>query len=156
MIHEYDNQKGTYMTVSTIYQDRLRLRNTLLKNDELTEKFSQCLVSESGVLTIERNNFVGSMLVIFDPKKITIKQILTRLLDCTGVDCRKMVTNKKRLRPHSRRRALRKYVKLGLAASIGGTIGTLAVSGKLHALAGSIFLCFLAAHNFQNRRTFFT
>ncbi len=132
---------------------RFRLRNPLLKDKETAKKLAKNIVAVQGVSHVKVNARVGSLLVLFYPARTTAENILDQVSEKTGINSRKWLTTKQHRPLFQQKRTIRKYVKMGLAASFGGTIGTLAVSGKTHALAGSVFLCFLAVHSYQHRRT---
>ncbi|MCG8617102.1 MAG: hypothetical protein MI802_12855 [Desulfobacterales bacterium] len=135
-----------------IPQSRFRLRNPMLKNADVAEEFSERLDVLSGVSRVEVNPRVGSLLVVFDAEEATADEILSQISAKTGVNCSTWLTRRKCGRA-SGKQAMRRNVKLGLAASLGGTVLALAVSDKTHALGGMVFLSFLVAHSFQNRRS---
>ena len=140
------------MNVREVHR-RFRLRNPLLKDKETAKKLAKNIVAVQGVSHVKVNTRVGSLLVLFYPARTTAENILDQVSEKTGINSRKWLTTKQHRPLFQQKRTIRKYVKMGLAASFGGTIGTLAVSGKTHALAGSVFLCFLAVHSYQHRRT---
>ncbi len=139
--------------ITKVMHHRFRLRNPLLRNPEMAEKIAEVFVSTKGVCQVQTNSLVGSILVVFDAKETNVKLILEDVKKGTGVDCNTwLTTNKER---HLKNKSVRRFAKIGLAASLAGTLGTLAVSGKTHALAGSLFLFFIAAHSYNHRRTLF-
>ncbi len=134
-------------------QHRFRLRNPLLKNKEAAKKLAENTSTVQGVSRVEVNIRVGSLLVIYNPAGTTAENILDQMSEKTGLNCKKWLITHPRRPSFQQKRTIKRYVKLGLAASLGGTIGTLAISGKTHALAGSVFFCFLFVHSYQHRRT---
>ena len=136
--------------ISSVIPGRFRLRNPMLKDQVFGKKMRENLKSAHGVLEVKLNQLVGSILVIYDTAKTRGKDILKRVSEEIGVDCRKWL--KKGSRILADRRAKR-LVKLGMIAGIGGTVGALAVSKKMHVVAGSLLLGTMVIHGIQNRRT---
>ena len=131
--------------------NRFRLRNPLLKSDDMARKLAEKFTAVEGVTKVETNPLVGSLLVIYNTAETDAKTILARIKETAARDCTDWLTTNQHHRHNSQ--FMRRYTKLGLAASLAGTIGTLAVSGKSHAAAGALFLCFIAAHSYRHRRT---
>ncbi len=129
---------------------RLRFRNPLLRDGDFGIKMVDHLKSVHGVLEVKLNPYVGSLLVVFDRAKTHGTEIIDRISEKTGVDCRRWL--KKGSRFFNNRRA-RQLVKLGMIAGAGGTLGALSVSKKMHIAAGTFFMGAVALHVIQNRKT---
>ncbi|MCG8564363.1 MAG: hypothetical protein MI747_04690 [Desulfobacterales bacterium] len=137
-------------THSPLHFGRFRLRNPLLKTGEIGDTLVEQLRATQGVLEVKLNRCVGSILVIYDRVKTRAASILDRVSQETGINCGKWVKKGSRILGT---KTARRNVKLGMALGIAGTLGGLAVSGKMHTIAGGAFIGFLALHAYQHRRT---
>ena len=140
------------MTAGTA-SGRIRFRNEALKVAEFGMTVRDALLEAKGVLEVQVNRRIGSLLVIFDKSRINAEKILTRIADALGVDLDKMKKQAQQLQRTISGRDARKYVKRGLLASLGLALGVVFLSEEWHVAAGTAFVGLLAAHLYQNRRT---
>ncbi|CCH50186.1 HMA2 domain-containing protein [Pseudodesulfovibrio piezophilus] len=134
-------------------EGRIRFRNEALKVADFGYKVRDSLLEVKGVIQVQVNKRVGSILILFDKTKITAENILTKIAEGLGIDMNKVKANMASAQKTLNGRKARRYVKRGLAASLIAAIGIVYYSERWHVVAGSAFLSLLGMHIYQNRRT---
>ena len=134
---------------------RIRFRNEALKVAEFGYAVRDSLLEVKGVVQVQVNKRVGSLLILFDKTKVTAEKILDTVAGALGVDLSKVRESvndvkKKLTGPQGRR-----FVKRGLLVSMAATLGIVAFSEKWHVAAGVAFVHLLGLHLYQNKRTLF-
>ncbi len=132
---------------------RIRFRNGALKVGEMGYALRDELLAAKGVLDVQFNKRIGSMLVLFDKARISAEHILARIADTLHIDVTKVRAGLTTFNRAIGSRKARRNVKLGMGLSLGTAIGALALSNRWHAVAGTAFLTLLGTHLYQNRRT---
>ncbi len=138
---------------AVVAEGRIRIRNAALKVGEMGYALRDELLAAKGVLDVQVNKRIGSMLVLYDKARISAESILQRVATALHVDLDKVRAGLSNINRKLVSREGRRYVKAGMGASLGIAMGALAVSGRWHILAGTVFLGCLGAHLYQNRRT---
>ncbi|MFV0347264.1 MAG: HMA2 domain-containing protein [Halodesulfovibrio sp.] len=134
-------------------QGRIRFRNGALKVGELGYSLRDELLAAKGILDVQLNKRIGSMLVLFDKARIKAEAIFKRIAEFLHIDVVKVQEGLSSFNRAFGSRAARRNVKLGMGLALGTAIGALAYSGRWHAVAGGAFLTLLGGHLYQNRRT---
>lgn len=137
----------------TATQGRIRFRNEALKVAEFGYTVRDALLEAKGVVQVQVNRRVGSLLVLFDKTRISAERILERIARSLGVDPDKVRDGAAGVQRALASRKGRRYVKRGMMASLAAALGIVLVSEKWHVAAGVVFVHLLAAHMYQNRRT---
>ncbi|GFM36645.1 HMA2 domain-containing protein [Desulfovibrio psychrotolerans] len=139
--------------MNAMSQGRIRFRNGALKAGELGYALRDELLAAKGVLDVQLNKRIGSMLVLFDKARITAETILKRIAAHLDIDLAKVREGLNNMNRIIGSRAARRNVKIGMGVALGTAMASLAYSGRWHAVAGSVFMLFLGTHLYQNRRT---
>lgn len=134
-------------------QGRIRFRNEALKAAEFAYTVRDALLEVKGVLQVQVNKRIGSMLVLYDKTKISAENILNKIADALGVDMEKVNKGVQNMRKALTGPKGRRYVKRGMFASLAAALGIVCFSEKWHVAAGIVFVHLLAAHLYQNKRT---
>jgi hypothetical protein len=132
---------------------RIRFRDEALMVAEVAYAIRDSLLEVKGVVQVEVNKRIGSILVLYDRSKTSGENILKRIAESLGVDVERVKD-----RARSAQKALtsakgRRYVKRGMMASMAGALGVVAFSEKWHVAAGAVFVPLLALHMYQNKKT---
>ena len=134
-------------------QGRIRFRNEALKVAEFAYTIRDSLLEVKGVVQVQVNKRIGSILILFDKSKVSADKILNQIAETLGVDMTKVKTGVKDMQKALTSRKGRKYVKRGLMATIAAALGIVYFSEKWHVVAGVTFIHLLALHLYQNKRT---
>ncbi|SOB60120.1 conserved protein of unknown function [Pseudodesulfovibrio profundus] len=132
---------------------RIRFRNEALKVAEFGYGVRDALLEVKGVVQVQVNKRIGSILILFDKTKVSGEKILSKIADSLGVDMKKVKANISSMQKSLTGKKGRTYVKRGLMASIAAALGIVYFSEKWHVAAGVVFVHFLALHLYQNKRT---
>jgi copper chaperone CopZ len=141
------------MNAAATTEGRIRFRNEALKVAEFGYAIRDSLLEAKGVMQVQVNKRVGSILILFDKTKISAEKILNKIAEAIGVDMTKVKAGVNNMNKALTGRKGRRYVKRGLMATITTAIGVVYFSEKLHVVAGIGFLTLLAMHVYQNKRT---
>ncbi len=128
---------------------RIRLRNKALKAEELAYTLRDQLLEVRGVVQVQINKRIGSILILFDKAKTNAEKILCDLAGVLGIDREKI---KKTINTITGKKA-RQYVKQGMLVTLGIGLGAALFSEKWHIAFGLVFTKLVALHLYQNRRT---
>lgn len=139
--------------IASMTQGRLRLRSGALKVEDVAREARERLLDLKGVLEVQVNRRVGSLLVFYDKARIGAEALLARVAELLHVDLERLKAGVARADKALRTPEARRAVKRGMAGALVLAVGALAVSGKAHAGAGALFLALAGVHVFQNRRT---
>lgn len=134
-------------------QGRIRFRNEALKVAEFGYAVRDALLEIKGVVQVQVNKRIGSILILFDKAKVSADSILTKLAEALGVDMSKVKENAAKVKKSFIGIKGRRYVKRGLLASIAAALGIVYFSEKWHVAAGVVFVHLLALHLYQNKKT---
>ncbi len=134
-------------------QGRIRFRNEALKVAEFAYTIRDSLLEVKGVVQVQVNKRIGSILILFDKTKVSAENILNKVADTLGVDMTKVKTSAKDVQKALTSRKGRKYVKRGLITAIAAALGVVYFSEKWHVVAGVAFVHLLGLHLYQNKRT---
>jgi len=141
------------MTVAAETQGRIRFRNEALKVAEFGYTVRDSLLELKGVVQVQVNKRIGSILILFDKTKITTEKILTKVAETLGVDMKKVKSSVSNMKKALTGKKGRTYVKRGLIASMAAALGIVYFSEKWHVITGVAFVHLLALHLYQNKRT---
>jgi hypothetical protein len=139
--------------IASMTQGRLRLRSGALKVEEIAREARERLLDLKGVVEVQVNQRVGSLLVFYDKARIGAEALLRRAAELLHVDLERLRAGVARADKALRTPQARRAVKAGMAGALILAVGALAVSGKAHAGAGVLFLALGGVHMVQNRRT---
>lgn len=134
-------------------QGRIRFRNEALKVAEFGYTIRDSLLELKGVMQVQVNKRIGSILILFDKTKVSADKILNRIAESLGVDMAKVKKSVGDMQKALTGKKGRTYVKRGMMAALGTALGVLLISEKWHAIAGAAFVSMLALHLYQNKRT---
>ncbi|WP_319581964.1 HMA2 domain-containing protein [uncultured Pseudodesulfovibrio sp.] len=134
-------------------QGRIRFRNEALKVAEFGYSIRDSLLELKGVVQVQVNKRIGSILILFDKTKVSTDKILNRIAESLGIDMAKVRKSVGDMQKVITGKKGRTYVKRGMMATMGAALGVLFISEKWHALAGAAFVSMLALHLYQNKRT---
>ena len=132
---------------------RIRFRNGALKAAGFANTVRDALLDAKGVLEVQVNRRVGSLLVLFDKGRISGEKILSTVAESLGVDLDKLRAQAASMKKSITSPDGRRNVKRGMMASLAVGLAMLVFSERLHAAAGLAFVALLAAHLYQNKRT---
>ncbi|WP_029896090.1 HMA2 domain-containing protein [Desulfohalovibrio reitneri] len=132
---------------------RVRFRNEALKVAEVAYSIRDSLLEAKGVLQVEVNKRIGSLLVLYDRGKTSAEQVMGKIATTLGIDVEKVKNRARNAGKALKSAKGRRYVKRGMMASLGGALAALTVSENWHVVGGSVFLGFLTLHLYQNQRT---
>lgn len=138
---------------ATATAGRLRVRNGALKSNELATCVKEKLFEAKGVLEVQVNRRVGSVLVLFDKARISVERVMGRIATALGMDTKKLSAKAQSAQKAISGKKGRRYVKRGMIVALAAALGVVAYSEKWHVIAGGAFLTLLGAHLYQNRRT---
>ncbi|QJB56964.1 HMA2 domain-containing protein [Pseudodesulfovibrio sp. zrk46] len=141
------------MTTEAVIQGRIRFRNEALKVAEFGYAVRDSLLELKGVVQVQVNKRIGSILILFDKTKVSTESILKKIAEALGVDMNKVKTNVSNMQKAMTGKKARTYVKRGLLTSIAAALGVVYFSEKWHVVAGVAFVHLLALHLYQNKRT---
>lgn len=141
------------MTATAANHGRIRFRNESLKVAEFGYTVRDSLLEIKGVVQVQVNKRIGSILILFDKTKVNTDKILTKIAESLGVDMTKIKSNVSNMQKALAGRKGRKYVKRGMMASMAALLGIVYFSEKWHVAAGVAFVHLLALHLYQNKRT---
>lgn len=134
-------------------QGRIRFRNESLKVAEFGYTLRDALLEVKGVVQVQVNKRIGSILILFDKTKISADKILNTIAGALGVDMSKVKNGISNANKALTGRKGRRYVKRGLMASIATALGIVYFSEKWHVVAGITFVHLLALHLYQNKKS---
>ncbi|WP_018123753.1 HMA2 domain-containing protein [Desulfovibrio oxyclinae] len=134
-------------------QGRIRFRNEALKVAEFGYTLRDALLEAKGVVQVQVNKRIGSILILFDKTKISTEKILKTIADALGIDLAKVKSGMNDVQKALAGRKGRRLVKRGMLASIAAALGIVYFSEKWHVVAGVAFVHFLALHLYQNKKT---
>lgn len=134
-------------------QGRIRFRNDALKAAEFGYAIRDSLLELKGVVQVQVNKRIGSILILFDKTKVSGEKILTKVADALGVDMAKVKANVSTMQKALTGKKGRTYVKRGMLTTMGALLGVVCFSEKWHVVAGVAFVHLLALHLYQNKRT---
>jgi len=140
------------MTVAAA-QGRIRFRNEALQVAEFGYAVRDSLLEIKGVVQVQVNKRIGSILILFDKTKVSAEKILNSIAESLGVDMAKVKKNVSNMQKALTGKKGRTYVKRGLLASMAALLGIVYFSEKWHVAAGVAFVHLLALHLCQNKRT---
>lgn len=132
---------------------RIRFRNEALKVAEFGYTLRDALLEIKGVVQVQVNKRIGSILILFDKTKISAENILKTIADALGVDLDKVKSGMNDVRKAVTGRKGRRYVKRGMLATMAAALGIVYFSEKWHVAAGVAFVHLLALHLYQNKKT---
>lgn len=134
-------------------QGRIRFRNEALKVAEFGYSLRDALLEVKGVVQVQVNKRIGSILILFDKTKISTEKILKTIADALGVDLTKVKSGMNDVHKALTGLKGRRYVKRGMLATIAAALGIVYFSEKWHVAAGIAFVHLLALHLYQNKKT---
>lgn len=134
-------------------EGRIRFRDAALKAEDISNTVREALLKTTGVLRVEANRRIGSLLVLYDKACLTVKGILEKVAQALGVDIEKVRSDLKKLEKTISTPQYRRYVKRGMLGTLGVALGVVFFWEGLHVAAGAVFTALLAAHLYQNRKT---
>lgn len=134
-------------------QGRIRFRNESLKVAEFAYGIRDSLLEVKGVIQVQVNKRIGSILILFDKTKVSAENILSKVAEGLGIDMAKVKENVSNMKKALNGRNGRKYVKRGMGGALAAALGIVYFSEKWHVAAGIVFIHMLALHLYQNRRT---
>lgn len=143
------------MTEKQCTMGRFRFRHHALKVGDVTLDLRDKLLEIKGVLDVEVNKRVGSLLVLFDKTKTSLKNILEKIAATLGLPIEKIYSGANSAQKALTSKKARSLTKKGLMVSGVATLGALAFSEKTHVIAGLTCLGIVSLHVFQNRKTLF-
>ncbi|CCG42442.1 HMA2 domain-containing protein [Magnetospirillum molischianum] len=148
------------VAIASALPGRLRLRDAVWRSPARNEAIRSELAGWDGVDTVEGNPRGGSLLIRYDPARLTPAKIEAQLIERFDIAT-------KSARPASRQRAgwasdefldslatrqANRTAKIGLLASTAVMLLSLGFSKRLHAAAGGVNLALLAVHLIYNRQ----
>jgi len=139
--------------IASMTQGRLRLRSGALKVEDVAREAREKLLDLKGVIEVQVNQRVGSLLVFYDKARVGAEALLARVAELLHVDLERLKAGVARADKALRTPEARRAVKGGMAGAVVLAVGSLVVSSKVHAGAGVLFLALAGVHVFQNRRT---
>lgn len=142
---------------------RLRLRHDWLRRTDDNHAFRATLAGWEGVLSTEGNAATGGVLVLYDPARLAPSDMETRVSACLAEMIGTAAPPSPAAKParNLRRSKLQgvlddgdihRVVKIGMMATMGGSLLALAASKKFHAALGGLHLAFLAFHLVKYRK----
>lgn len=138
---------------AAIPQGRIRFRNEALKLGEFAYTVRDSLLEVKGVIQVQVNKRVGSILILFDKTKTNAEKILNRIAGALGVDMEKVKADLSNVRKKLTGVKGRRYVKRGMFGALAAALGIVFFSEKMHVAIGVVFVHLLALHLYQNKRT---
>jgi hypothetical protein len=130
---------------------RIRIRDRALRNPGRLAALEAVLAKREGILETSTNPGAGSLVLHFDPRRISIEALET-LVDTT-LD-RLLATPAPT--GNSRRRQINQLAKIGMLGSLATSLALLATGQKRgHAVAGALFVAGLGVHLSIYRRSIF-
>ena len=130
---------------------RIRIRDRALRNPGRLAALEAVLAKREGILETSTNPGAGSLVLHFDPRRISIEALET-LVDTT-LD-RLLATPAPT--GNSRRRKINQLAKIGMLGSLATSLALLATGQKRgHAVAGALFVAGLGVHLSIYRRSIF-
>ncbi len=130
---------------------RIRIRDRALRNPGRLAALEAVLAKREGILETSTNPGAGSLVLHFDPRRISIEALET-LVDTT-LD-RLLATPAPT--GNSRRRQTNQLAKIGMLGSLATSLALLATGQKRgHAVAGALFVAGLGVHLSIYRRSIF-
>lgn len=149
------------MLITSCIDGRIRVRDGLLRDLALAGSLSRLLLNTPGVREVSANPRSGSLLIVFQQARITLRQ-LTALLERffgseqPGTPAPKAQTRPGRLRLPGLAAVQRQAVNLGMLASLlVSLLGAVLGAKLLHIISGAIFMAALGVHLFDKRRSLF-
>lgn len=154
------------MTVSPLVSrlpGRLRLRHDWLRRADDNGVFCATLAGWDGVLSAEGNAATGGVLVLYDPARLAPSDMEARVAACLAEMIGTATPPTPAAKPARRPRRnkiqgvlddgdIHRVVKIGMMATMGGSLLALAASKKFHAVLGGLHLAFLAFHLAKYRK----
>ncbi|BCS88104.1 HMA2 domain-containing protein [Pseudodesulfovibrio sediminis] len=134
-------------------QGRIRFRNEALKVTEFGFTLRDALLEVKGVVQVQVNKRIGSILILFDNTKISAEKVLSKIADALGVDLTKVKSGMNDVHKALTGMKGRRYVKRGMLASMATLLGIVYFSEKWHVAAGVAFVHLIALHLYQNKKT---
>lgn len=142
---------------------RLRLRHDWLRRTDDNCAFRATLAGWEGVLSTEGNAATGGVLVLYDPARLAPSDMEERVAAClaemVGAAAPPTSVAKPTRRPRRSKFQgvlddgdIHRVVKIGMMATMGGSLLALAASKKFHAVLGGLHLAFLAFHLVKYRK----
>jgi len=142
---------------------RMRVRDESLKNTFIAKMIKEGLTSLGGVIEVITNQRVGSILIIYEPTRVAINDIISVInryiaipdkadrFRTSGNDSLEIFLKQKSLKL-----SVRKIANTGMLASLLLMLfaSVLDFTG-VHIIAGLIFLLFLSLHLFIYRKMIF-
>lgn len=135
---------------------RLRLRHPDLRRIDRLQPLLDEIALWPGVTGLEGKAAIGSVLVRYDPARLSPAELEARLSNALPAPTTK--TAKGAARPAysfsipAPDRDANRWAKIGMVGTLGLSLAALAGSKRLHAVAGAAFLPLLAVHMLHHRR----
>ncbi len=143
---------------------RVRLRHPILENTELGSEVSAFIRTIPGIEKVEHKALTGSLLIIYDPEQLHEEE-LTGLLAQGGewlkenapehAVAQEQVEKGSCIHftlPSLGKAERRMLLKRGLAISMITTVASLAISSRVHVIAGGVLALLALQHAWQRRR----
>lgn len=133
--------------ISSYIEGRVRIRHNALKDLELMSAVLSAVQGEEGILHVSANPKIGSLLVLYDPDRISREKLLmaAKLLEAKDED--------KACSPRSSRREARRRESLLLGSVYGLTLLSGLVGGaRLHVATAGLFTLLAFKHLYDRRK----
>lgn len=143
--------------IASFYDGRVRIRHTALKDPEFMATVQQMVGAQDGIIEMRANPRTGSLLVLYDPERISREQLLlaaqvleSQADEATGAprdagdkdeSCRKAPL-----------RMTRRNETLLLSAVYGLTVFGGFINMRLHIASGALFTLLAAKHLYDRKR----
>ena len=138
--------------IASFIDGRVRLRTEALKNPETLSVVENAVKAREGVLSTRANPRTGSLLVEYDPERISREDLLVAA-ELLNKELGLSSESGKEKGPLLRLCEPRSELLL-LGGSLGITLLGGLVSKRLHLAAGGAFLLFCGKHLYDRRRRF--
>jgi len=132
---------------------RVRVRHGALKGSSTAGEIRGKLLEMKGVLDVQINRRVGSLLVMYDKAKISLERILNKVAEVLHVDLAALKSRMSQANKALTGVKGRRYVKRGMLGALGTAMVALVWTERYHVVAGGVFLGLLGLHLYQNKRT---
>ena len=150
------------MTITSCIDGRMRVRDGTLRNAAVAGSLSRLLSATPGVREVSANPRAGSLLILFQQAKSTLREITTlleRFLPAEASASPAPATQKARAgRPRRTAAAVRRQaVNFGMLAALLASLAGAALGAKaLHIIAGLVFVGFFGLHFFDKKHFLFS
>lgn len=139
--------------ITSFVDGRVRLRHPSLKRPEDAEQVRAFLASLPGMLRVAVNSRTGSLLLEYDPARISRDDLLSLAGQWADFASAKDEEAKPRKRRIDRAKAIR-FTNRGMLATLAASLAFgLAGRERGHVVAGGMFLLFNLAHLYTYRKT---